>query len=67
MIEVRGVRRKLDVIYKAFHYILRSRPYIESPRRLISLRDEDGGGDPESLRQAADLSNVEFAFAGKDF
>ena len=29
--------------------------------------DEDGRGDPESLCQAPDLSNVEFAFAGENF
>jgi hypothetical protein len=34
---------------------------------LISWSDEDGRGDPESLSQAADLSNVEFAFSGEDF
>lgn len=42
-------------------------PHIESPQRLISWGDEDGGGDAESLRKAADLSNVEFAFAGENF
>jgi hypothetical protein len=34
---------------------------------LIPWGDEDGGRDPESLRQAADLSNVEFVLAGEDF
>jgi hypothetical protein len=29
--------------------------------------DEDGRGDSESFSQVADLSNVEFAFAGENF
>ena len=43
-------------------------PSIIRSYGLVSWADnEDGGGDSESLRQAANLSNVEFAFAGEDF
>ena len=37
------------------------------PSALVSRSDEDGRGDSESFSQVANLSNVEFAFAGENF
>jgi hypothetical protein len=53
--------RRLELVEEAL------RELAANQRQLVSRDDEDGRGDSESSSQVADLSNVEFAFAGENF